>query len=418
MAMRKLHASLLITLGIGLEYYDFVIYGLLASFISQLFFPSDDKTVAFIKTLAVFAIGYLGRPIGGVLFGILGDRFGRKITFLSAMLLMAFSTLAIGCLPTYEAWGSIATFCLVSLRIIQGMAFGAELPGAATFLTEYVENNRRGFHNGFLSSSMSIAAIFGSISVYVLTTYFTEQQILAFGWRLPFLFGGILAILSFLIRKQLQETPYFLNAEKHKTTLGPFFELIRDYPLSLLQGIGITLFGACFVIFAITMPSFLHEFFGYSLTDTNLANTFVLIFSMLATPFCGLLSDQIGRKKMMLITTSIFIFTIFFLFNLLQQKTFFALMSFMLLYQVFICLFIVCYLTLLTEIFPTRVRYSGVAISYNIAFCLAGFTPSIMTYLLTQINNIQIISVTFVVLALITAFSVKKVRIAPKQELL
>src|SRR5574337_1072702 len=163
MAIKKLRTSLLVTLGIGLEYYDFVIYGLLASFLSQLFFPGNNNTVAFMKTLAIFAIVFLGRAIGGALFGILGDRYGRKTTFLTAMLLMAFSTLAIGCLPTYQSIGVYATFFLVLLRIIQGIAFGAELPGAVTFLSEHVEKQTRGLHGGLLASSMSIAAIVGSI---------------------------------------------------------------------------------------------------------------------------------------------------------------------------------------------------------------------------------------------------------------
>lgn len=417
MALKQFRTSLLVTLGVGLEYYDFVIYGLLASFLSQLFFPSDDKTVAFTKTLAIFAIGYLGRPIGGVLFGMLGDRYGRKITFLSAMLLTALSTFAIGCLPSYQSWGVAATFLLVLLRILQGIAFGAELPGAITFLTEHIEKQYRGLHNGFLASCMALAAIAGSITVYLLASTMTEQMILSWGWRIPFLIGGILAIVSFLIRRQVQETSYFLNAKKHQTTLEPFLELIREHPVAVIKGIGITLFGACFVIFAITMPSFLHEFFGYSLVQTNLVNTCVLIFSMLATPLCGWLSDHIGRKKLMRISISVFVFAIFFLFQLLQQKTFFALISFMFAYQVFICLFIVCYITLLAEIFPTRVRYSGVALSYNIAFCLAGFVPSVMTFLLTRSHNIHIISVTFVALALIAFFAVSKVQVIPKQEL-
>lgn len=418
MAIKQFRLSLLVTLGIGLEYYDFVIYGLLASFLSQLFFPSDNQTVAFINTLAVFAIGYLGRPIGGALFGAIGDRYGRKITFLTAMLLMALSTFAIGCLPTYQTWGITSTILLVLLRIIQGIAFGAELPGAITFLSEHVENRFRGLHNGFLASSMSIAAIAGSSIVYFLSANVNEAAILSWGWRIPFLIGGSLAIISFLIRRQLEETPYFINAPKHQRTFEPFLELILRYPVSLLKGISITLFGACFVIFAITMPSFLHQFFGYSFADTNLTNTLALVFSMLATPLFGFLSDQIGRKTMMRASIVTFVFVIFFLFQLLQQKTFFALFSFMLLYQVFICLFIVCYLTLLAEIFPTRVRFSGIAISYNLAFCLAGFTPSLMTFLLTQSKNIHAISITFVVLALLAFFALGKIQVKPNQELL
>ncbi len=191
---QQYRTTLLASIGAGLEYYDFIIYGLLASYLSTLFFPPHDGAAALIGTFAIFATGYLFRPIGGILFGMISDRYGRKKAFVSVMLLMALATCTIGLLPTYHQIGISAAYLLLLLRILQGLAFGAEIPGAITFVSEHANPYYRGTHCGFLVSSVGMGAVLASALNYFISRHFSSAMVLAWGWRIPFLIGSVLAI--------------------------------------------------------------------------------------------------------------------------------------------------------------------------------------------------------------------------------
>ncbi len=366
------------SIGAGLEYFDFIIYGLLASYLSQLFFPTHDNVIGLIEIFAVFAVGYFIRPLGGMLFGHFADRFGRKKTFLVSLSIMAIATFAIGCLPIYAEIGWLAPMLLIICRILQGLAFGAELPGAATFLIEHVHESNRGTHIGLVLSGVSLGAMLGSVVIYILNTVFTPVQMLNLGWRIPFWLGGGLAVLSFWLRSRLQETPMFLHA-RNKVLSHPILSALRHHPKQILLGFMITLFSACFILFGVSMPAYLHQFYNYSIDIVYFYIALGFIWAALILPLFGWLSDRIGRSKMLAITALILIFGSYFLFGILTLRTEYALAIFILLYQAFIAALATCYMTTLPEIFPTSVRFTGVAICYNLAYTIASLTPLVLT---------------------------------------
>lgn len=402
------------SIGAGLEYFDFITYGLLASYLSQLFFPSHDNVIGLLEIFAVFALGYFIRPLGGMLFGHFADRFGRKKTFLVSLTMMAIATFTIGCLPIYAEIGLLAPILLISCRLFQGLAFGAELPGAATFLIEHVNKSDRGLHIGLVLSGVSLGAMFGAALIYILNTFFTPVEMLSLGWRIPFWLGGGLAILSFWLRSRLTETPMFLQQAKQKVVSHPIYYAFRHHPRSILLGVMITLFSACFILFGVSMPAYLHHFYNYSMDTVYFYVTLGFIWSALILPAFGWLSDRIGRSKMLVVTTFILIIASYFLFGMLALRTEFALAIFILFYQAFIAALATCYMTTLPELFPTSVRFTGVAICYNLAFTLASLTPLILTAIAGEAGGPHLTFLFFSLLAIstfIAAFHINNHRV-------
>lgn len=393
MSQQTKKVAFLTSLGAGLEYYDFIIYGMLAGTLSTLFFSSAVSWIATMKAFAVFAIGYFIRPLGGILFGMMGDTFGRKKTFLSVMLLMATATFCIGLLPTYSTIGVTATCLLIFLRILQGLSFGAELPGAITVMSEYSEKQKRSTYSGFVISSVSIGSTLASFILYLLTQTVDKAQIQEWAWRIPFLIGGLLALVNFFIRKFVQETPEFtqLQQKSPRTTIKePFLKLMLHFKKELFIGIIMTGFVSSLVIFCLYMPTYLSTHYGYAPKDVYLAMTWGMIWSALSLPVCGYLADRIGRIKVFLGTCISFSFFGFLLFQLLAFKTVAALIVFMIIYQTVISFISVSYFALLSSMFPTEVRYTGIAFCYNIAYSLMGCLPVVITALIQQTNSPQL----------------------------
>ncbi|GAB4223149.1 MAG: MFS transporter [Gammaproteobacteria bacterium] len=400
MQHRKL--TLLSSLGAGLEYYDFVIYALLGHYLSTLFFPNHQQATALISVFAVFALGYIVRPIGGIIFGILGDRYGRKLSFTSATLILALSTVSIGLLPVYANIGLSATICLVILRLIQGIAFGAELPGTLTFIVEHVNAHERGLHCGILIASVGIGASLASLIIYLLSLALSDHAMLHWGWRIPFLLGGILAYVGFIIRKYATETPLFEANRQQGLRTHPFITLFCEHKTAIVSGLSITLFAASLVIFVLYLPSYLKAFYRYNAHDLYLATTVSLLWCSFILPIVGFISDQIGRKKLLILTSVGFIISSYYFFHILELNNPAALFSFMIIYETFIAIFAICYFTTLPELFPTTVRYTGVAFCYNIAYSFAGLTPSVLTYIVSKTQQTGYVTLFFSLLASLT----------------
>lgn len=378
-------ATFLSSLGAGLEYYDFIIYAMMAGYLSALFFPSTTPTVALIKSFCVFAVGYIARPFGGILFGMIGDTFGRKKTFLSVMLLMAIATFCIGLLPTYKEIGIAAPCLLVFLRLLQGLSFGAELPGAITVVCEYAERQKQSTYSGFVISSVSLGSSLASFILFLITTQAGQEAITAWAWRLPFLFGGTLAFANFFIRKHLHETPEFSNLQLKRERISvkePFLCLIRDYRKELFLGIGVTGFMACMVIFALYMPTYISTYFSYPTGDVYFAMMWGLLWSVVVLPCSGLVVDRLGRTKVFVSTCLLFALLAIPLFTFLKLGGLPVLIIFMMLYQTVLSFIMTSYFALLAETFPTPVRYTGIALCYNVAYSLMGCAPMVITGLI------------------------------------
>lgn len=370
---------LITAIAAGLEYYDFIIYGLLSTYLAAIFFPQSNHFLANIQALLIFSLGYFARPIGALFFGWMGDHYGRKTSFLISMLCIALATFCIGLLPNYQTLGVISSLLLILLRLIQGLAYSAELPGVATFLTEHIQTKLKGLAFGLMYAGVSIGGATGTLLIYFITRSMNYSQMLSYGWRLPFLFGGVLAILNYFMRKKISESPLFLEYLKSSAARrNPLKQVFLKYYKNILLGTCITLFGACFIIFGVTMPNFLHQIYHYSLPEIYPAMTFGFALSVFLLPCFGVLAEKIGKPKLLIITALFVIITSALFFNLLKTETLAALFFFIIFYHLTTSSLANSYLLTLTELFPVGVRFSGVAICYNLAFSLASLTPSVL----------------------------------------
>lgn len=401
------------SLGSALEYYDFVIFMMFSAYIGANFFPNSSVFISRLETLSLFTVGYLARPIGGMLFGHLGDKYGRKAYFTNAIMLMALTTTCIALLPGYQTIGAFGAIILCVLRVLQGIAQGAELPGAFTFISEHSTQEKRGWHCGLVTMSVGFGASFSSLISYLLIAHLSHEHMLSFGWRLPFFLGGMIGFLGYFIRKKTQETPHFLKQQTPPKS--PLIELLRNYPKQIIQGISLSLFAACFIIFALYLPTYLHEYFQYSTQSVVLAFTLSATWSSILIPIFGALSDRMGRQPLLLTTTLAVTLTLFLLFKIVSFQNTFALYSFMFTYQFIIAILAACYPAMLAELFPTNVRYSGVAFCYNTSFSLASMIPLIATSLLHMTHQPYIMVIVFMGLAIITARAAAKKNIASLQ---
>lgn len=400
-------AAWLSSLGAGLEYFDFIIYGMMAEYLSALFFVEDEAWLGLIKTFAIFAVGYLARPLGGIFFGMIGDTFGRKKTFLSVMLLMAAATFGIGLLPTYAQIGTLAPCLLVVFRLLQGISFGAELPGAMTVVCEYAERQNQGACTSIVIASTSVGAMLASLVLYLLSGAISREQILSWGWRIPFLLGGVLAVANYYIRNHLQETPEFSslqkNALRYSAIKDPLIDLFHSYRWQLFQGIGMTLFLSSLVIVALYLPTYLTTHFGFSSPDVYLALFLSMFWSAIILPVCGRLADSIDKRVLFASTALVFVAGVFPLFALLKFQIFSALLIFMILYQTVIACVSSCYYPILASLFPTRMRYTGIAACYNISYSFMATLPLLLTTLISYAATPVSLNWVLMALALLSA---------------
>lgn len=404
--MRQLphKVTLLASVGSGLEYYDYVIFGMLASFISAQFFPKENHYTALMATFMLFAVSNFVRPVGAIVFGLLGDTYGRKKTFSQTLLLMAIATFGIGLTPTFAAVGLMATILFCAFRIGQGIIFGAELPGAVTFLWEHVNHDRRGLYNGLMIAAVGISVAFGSFVTWSLSKCLTDNQIADWGWRLPFLFGGLLAIIGFMIRRHTSETPYFINRpEKSKNTIH---ELVVSYPLSIVLSIGTILFPACLITFFLVLPVYLKDVFHYQLSNIYLVITGGYILSAIFLPIFGWLSDRIGRKKLLVVTLVLAIVACPLLFGILKYQTISVLVVFVGVWQILVAALAANYFVILPEAFSTSVRYTGTAFCYNIAYSIAALTPLAINFFYGRLHQTNYVPWLFSIIGLLTLICV------------
>lgn len=369
--------TFLASLGAGLEYYDFIVYSLMAESISLLFFPEESAVIGQIKAFGIFAVGYLTRTLGGLFFGMIGDTFGRKQTFLGVMFLMAFSTLGIGLLPTYQSVGIAAPILLLILRVIQGLSYGAELPGAITVVCEHSKRKNYSLASSIVISSVGAGSLLASLVLFILNKSLSTQLILEGGWRLPFLLGGGLALVNLMIRKQLTESPEFLKSShiiEQSNVFKPLDLLWTCHRRDVIRGCLKTLPLAYSVIFFLYMPTLLKLESDLQSSEIFLAMTLALIGSALILPLCGKFVDKKEPSKIYLIACLSFAAGLG-LFNNFFSLNFWTLLLFMFFYQGMIALLSASYFPLMVDLFPTSSRYTGLALCYNFTYSIVGCLP-------------------------------------------
>jgi MHS family proline/betaine transporter-like MFS transporter len=364
---------ILSSLGGALEFYDFVIYSMFAAYIGGAFFPATDPFDSQIRSFSVFAVGYLARPLGGVIFSHFGDKYGRRRVFIVSMLSMSLATIGMGLLPGQATLGPAAAVLMVLLRLIQGFSLGGELPGAITFVVENAPRTA-GFAAGFIFFCVNSGVALASALSLLVHEVLAEPQIASWGWRIGFLFGGVLGLVSFWLRLSLHETPEFQLLRKNAAKV-PFVELFRTHPAQVLIGISAMVATAGFNGLLFAMPAYLPSAMGYTAVEAIQAQNICLVilsFGLLTAAWVG---DRIPRRWILgtggviLMVLSIPFFTaaanhsvgLFILFAGagLAASLVNGPMS-----------------GVVGDLFPTRIRFSGVAISFNLAFSIfSGIAP-------------------------------------------
>lgn len=386
------HKRALVAACIGnfIEYFDFVIYGYFAPVIALLFFPADDPAASLLLTFAVFAISYASRPLGGIVFGHLGDRYGRKTPLAVAIILIAAATTLIGLMPTYASIGIAAPILLTLARLVQGISVGGEYGGATSFISEYAPPNRRGFYTGWQTFTIGLALLVGGGVASLITGMLTTEQLHSWGWRLPFLAGVPLGLVGLYLRLKLEETPHFTAVQEHaEVEKAPLLAGLKQEWKTILIGMGlISAPSACIYIYYIYSPTYLSRVLGFGLAEAQRANLYSLIFYCALLPFFALLSDIVGRKPLMLFSALAVALVTYPAFHLLDPGNFTQTVLGLCLMSLAFAPHSATALCAMSEIMPTKLRYTGLSVSLNIPVTLLGGTaPFLATYLVARTGN-------------------------------
>lgn len=365
------------------EYYDFGVYGFVSTMLAAHFFVSGDDNASLLATLATFAVAFALRPVGGVLFGHLGDRYGRKNALAATVVLMAIASGLIGVLPTYAAIGVGATVLLVLARCVQGLAAGGEVSGAASYVAEHSPNHRRGLYCATTQTGALVGALLASLCVALLNTVLGESAMNDWGWRIAFLIAIPLGVVGLLIRSRLADSPAFRATEKRDETARiPFVTLLSTHKVALLKcvGLSILLFSAYYICYVYIGLHF-QKVLGFSSTVAFWSTTATLAVSAACMPFFGALSDRVGRRNVFVGASIAAVVLPVPGFLLFETGTGGAVAAQIVLGLIDSALMGAAFSTF-AEMFPTRIRYTGIALGFNIGSAAAGGTaPYICTWL-------------------------------------
>ncbi len=375
------------TLSAALEFFDFTLLIFLAPVLAVNFFPEESGFGSIMPVLMLFFAGYLARFFGGMIFSHAGDRYGRKKYYQWSIILMSASTLGIAILPNYNSWGITATLLLFLLRLIQGLSLGGEIPGAVVFSSEHCPGNRRGLVTGLIICGVTSGNILASGFVWLLYSVFSEQAVQEWAWRLAFLTGSSLGLVSFWLRRSLNETPAYLQMQQHRKQLqSPFKATIKQYRGALYKGTFLAAVPAVFVSVLLYLPHYQQKFLSLSVSNTYLTSSTVFILLTLLTPLAARLSDRSGRLPLMKAGSFLLIPTAFlYIFILNSTYTELAIWIIFILIIIAMSLIMGIYEVAIIELFPTEARYSGVAFCHNLAFALfGGVTPIVLEWLCSR----------------------------------
>ena len=372
------------------ELFDFVLYGFFAVPISQAFFPTGNDALALVNTFITFGVGFLFRPLGAVILGAYGDRRGRRAALVVTIGLMALATGCTGLVPTYAQVGVLAPVLLLICRCGQGFSTGGEWGGAAAFLVEYAEPGKRGLTGSWQQFSTQIGATAASLSAFLLAHNLAPDAFASWGWRLPFLFGFLLGPIGYYLRTKVAETPAFeRTAERHEIARAPLKVALGTHGRPIVQAFFLSIIGiVANYVMIVFMPTYAIRTLHLSADSALLAATITNLWIMLLTPFSGMLSDRVGRRPMIAACGVGFVLLAYPLYILVGQGTFQALMTAMLIVGVLEAFYTGTICTILAELFPTRVRYTALSLSYGFSVAIfGGFAPFAASWLIGSTGN-------------------------------
>lgn len=374
--------------GVGtlIEYYDYALYGYVATIIAPLFFPTQDPVAALLSTLAVFALSYVVRPLGGIVFGWVGDRFGRRKALLITIIGIGLANTAVGLLPTYSLVGILAPILLLVVRLAQGFFAGGEVGGAATVISENAPTGKRARYGAFIPMGTNGGFAIASAAVGIVAGLLSDEALSGWGWRIPFLIGLPLTIICYAIRRKLPDIDRDVkHSGKHAF---PLVTALRSYPGALLRaiGIGIAVQGAAYIgstFIAIYLVANLH----YPNRAVFWITAGVTLFAVLLMPFTGRLADRIGVMKVALIGVigyAVLTYPALALMNLGSLALATAAYALLMVNMAFLQ---VASFTLTPRLFPDEVRYTGTALATNLSVLIAGGTAPLAAALLVNLTG-------------------------------
>jgi MFS transporter, MHS family, shikimate and dehydroshikimate transport protein len=385
--IRKVVTSALV--GATIEWYDFFLYGVVAGIVfNKLYFPNTDPVVSTLLAYTTFAVGFVTRPLGGIIFGHFGDKLGRKSMLILTLMIMGVATFLIGLVPTYEQIGIWAPLALLLLRICQGIGLGGEWGGAVLMAYEYAPKEKRGFYASLPQVGLAIGLCMASGVVALLSYLLTDQQFLAWGWRIAFLLSGVMVFVGMYIRLNVKETPEFAAIkERNEASKMPFFDMFKRYPGNVLKGMGARYIdGVFFNIFGVFSIGYLTSTLKISRTQALMgvmAAALVMIFTI---PFFGRLSDKIGRTKVYFwgaLITAISAFPGFWFMTHSEGNIMVIWLSIIVPFGIFYASVYGPEAALFCDLFDAKVRYTGISFVYQFSGIFAsGITPIIATALL------------------------------------
>ncbi len=377
-------------IGNTVEWFDFAVYSVLATYIADKFFPSGNDTVALLNTFAIFAAAFFMRPLGGFFFGPLADRIGRQRVLAIVILLMSGSTFAIGLVPSYDSIGVAAPLILLLLRCLQGFSAGGEYGSGACFLAEYASDKHRGFVVSFLVWSVVVGFLLGSITVTVLEAVLPEADMDSYGWRIPFLLAGVLGAVGLYIRLRLRDTPEFEELqEEGDLSDSPLKEALTTSWRPILQIAGLVIIHnvGFYTVFTF-LPSYFTKTLHLTKMDAFVSITVACLVALVLIPPLGALSDRVGRKPLLIGGAVGFVVLTYPLFLLLNTGSLEGAIAGHAGLAAVEAVFASTALAAGAELFATRVRSGAYSIGYNVSVALFGGTaPYVATWLTDRTGN-------------------------------
>lgn len=388
--IRYLSSILSSALGNILEWYDFGLFSIFSAVFSQLFFPTAAPATALIATFGIFAVGFICRPIGALLFGYLGDKKGRAKTLRLSVLMISMPTLLIGCLPTYNQVGLMAPILLMLIRIWQGISIGGEYSGNIIYLAETAPKSYRATFTAFASSGANIGVLFAAIVGIITTTVISKSTLLTWGWRLPYLLSGVLSLFIYRFRLRIHESIVFEHLQHtHQIVENPIKVALKKNYLQIFRVLGLVCVGTTFYYFCfVYLPLYLTQVLKFSLATVSWIMTIAIASMTILAPCAGLLCDKIGRRRMLLFNALFIGCIVIGGFYYLQFASYAWLIAIMAIFTCASSLEQGVTSVAVVENFPPPARYTGVSLGYNLGNGLLGGTvPIISEWLLNRSHS-------------------------------
>ncbi|MBY4128136.1 MFS transporter [Rhodococcus fascians] len=388
--VRRRRAFVGATTGHLIEWYDYGIYGFLAIYIGQNFFVSDNPATSLLSSFAVFALSFFMRPVGGIIFGPMADRLGRKKTLLIVMIMMAGSTFSLGLLPTYDSVGLLAPVLLILIRCVQGLSAGGEIGTITSFIAEYAGPGRRGFSTSWLMVTAVLGLVLGGVVANGLIFGLGDDAMADWGWRLPFLIAGPLGLIAIFIRLKLEDSPEFQALlDAGQTSKAPLREVFQYKRALALVFFIITLHSSIFYLVLTFASTFMSQNLGFS-NGTKLWLVFLAsVLSAVVMPFGGMYTDKYGRRNFLLVVGVLGTLSMLWFFLAAPGATPGTFVFPLLAVAITFGLYASSTYATMTELLPARVRSTGIAVGYNIPVAVfGGSAPLIATWLITRTDDI------------------------------